>query len=237
MKSLITVTDTVEAEKVIGTGCDIIDIKNPAEGSLGANFPWVIRGIIERVPDSQKTSVAVGDVPDLPGTVSLAAASAAGLSPDFVKIGLKGTKDSGSAVNLLKKCRRAVKNVDESVKVVGATYADYEKFDGISPSELPEIGERAGVDLVMVDTAFKDSGNLFSHMDTGEMKDFVDDAHSRGLGTALAGSLKMEDVERIGSTGADIFGVRGAVCEKDDRESSLSPEKAESLAERIGSID
>ena len=236
MKSLITVTDTQEAEKVVGTGSDIIDIKNPAEGSLGANFPWVIRGIIEKVPDGQMTSVAIGDVPDLPGTVSLAAASAAKLSPDFVKIGLKGTRDFDSAVDLLKKCRRAVKEVDGDVNVVGAAYADHEKFEGLEPSKLPEIGEEAGVDLVMIDTAFKDSGGLFSHMDEEELSDLVDEAHSRGLETALAGSLRMGDVEKVGRTGADILGVRGAVCEEDDRESSLSSGKAEKLARRISDV-
>ncbi|MFX0101094.1 MAG: (5-formylfuran-3-yl)methyl phosphate synthase, partial [Candidatus Hodarchaeota archaeon] len=30
------------AKQAILGGADIIDCKNPAEGSLGANFPWII---------------------------------------------------------------------------------------------------------------------------------------------------------------------------------------------------
>ena len=38
MKVLISPTSLEEAEAVLAGGADIIDIKNPAEGSLGANF-------------------------------------------------------------------------------------------------------------------------------------------------------------------------------------------------------
>ena len=48
MKVLISPTSLAEAEAVLAGGADIIDIKNPAEGSLGASFPWVIRDVADR---------------------------------------------------------------------------------------------------------------------------------------------------------------------------------------------
>jgi uncharacterized protein (UPF0264 family) len=38
---LISPINTQEAREAINGGADIIDVKNPKEGSLGANFPWV----------------------------------------------------------------------------------------------------------------------------------------------------------------------------------------------------
>jgi hypothetical protein len=46
MKLMISVLSAVEAQDVIAGGTAILDIKNPAEGSLGAQPPRVIREII-----------------------------------------------------------------------------------------------------------------------------------------------------------------------------------------------
>ena len=43
MLLLISPINTKEAFEAIEGGADIVDVKNPSEGSLGANFPWVIR--------------------------------------------------------------------------------------------------------------------------------------------------------------------------------------------------
>ncbi|MHA2277293.1 MAG: (5-formylfuran-3-yl)methyl phosphate synthase, partial [Candidatus Kariarchaeaceae archaeon] len=40
MRLLISVINREEAINAINGGTDILDIKNPKEGSLGANFPW-----------------------------------------------------------------------------------------------------------------------------------------------------------------------------------------------------
>jgi len=34
-----------EAGAALLGGADILDVKNPKEGSLGANFPWAIRAV------------------------------------------------------------------------------------------------------------------------------------------------------------------------------------------------
>jgi hypothetical protein len=53
MKLLVSPRDVEEAKAVIRGSADIIDVKidvkNPKEGSLGANFPWIIRAIKELV--------------------------------------------------------------------------------------------------------------------------------------------------------------------------------------------
>ena len=41
LKLLVSVIDEEDAREAYRGGADIIDVKNPEEGALGANFPWV----------------------------------------------------------------------------------------------------------------------------------------------------------------------------------------------------
>jgi uncharacterized protein (UPF0264 family) len=51
MKVLVSPKDVEEAKAVISGNADIVDVKNPKEGSLGANFPWVIKTIKQLVEE------------------------------------------------------------------------------------------------------------------------------------------------------------------------------------------
>ncbi len=50
MKLLISPMNENEALEAIAGGADIIDVKNPKEGALGANYPWIIKRIKEVTP-------------------------------------------------------------------------------------------------------------------------------------------------------------------------------------------
>ncbi|MVO85511.1 aldehyde dehydrogenase family protein [Streptomyces sp. p1417] len=69
---------------------DVVDVKKPDEGSLGANFPWVIREIRDTVPADKPVSATVGDVPYKPGTVAQAALGAVVSRATYIKVGLYG---------------------------------------------------------------------------------------------------------------------------------------------------
>ena len=85
-----------------------------------------------------------------------------------------------------------------------------------------------------MDTANKNKTKLFDFVKNDELKEFVNKAHKYDLFVALAGSLDVNDVERIWSTGADIFGVRGAVCEKKDRKKGqLKKELVKELYKKV----
>ncbi|MFQ6073687.1 MAG: (5-formylfuran-3-yl)methyl phosphate synthase [Candidatus Bathyarchaeia archaeon] len=218
MKLLVSVVNRREALEAVRGGAHIIDVKNPREGSLGANFPRVIRQVKEAVPDKVKVSATIGDLPNLPGTASLAALGAAVSGAEYVKVGLFGVKTSAEATNLMKEVCRAVKGYDDALKVVAAGYADFRQVDCLNPLKLPEAAYKAEADGVMIDVKVKDSGSkLFSFLSDRELKGFVDEAHSCNLIAALAGSLERQDVPRLYELGADVIGVRRAVCNKRDR--------------------
>jgi hypothetical protein len=227
LKLLVSVTNRKEALEAIKGGAHIIDVKNPKEGSLGANFPRVIKEVRQIAPDSIEVSATIGDLPNLPGTASLAALGAAVSGADYVKAGLFGAKTITEATTLMKEVCKAVKDYDNSIKVVAASYADYKTIGCLNPLKLPEVAYKAGAEGVMIDVKEKDSGNgLFDFLRDVELKRFVDEAHSQNLIVALAGSLERRDVQQIYALGADVIGVRRAVCSQKDRRNGKVQRKA-----------
>lgn len=226
MKLLVSPTNPGGAKAAVGGGADIIDVKNPKEGSLGASFPWMIEDIKEVLPGSVELSATLGDLDYKPGTASLAAFGLSRLGVDYVKAGFFGIKEKEQAEDMAKKLIKAA----DGTKLVLAGYADYQEVGSISPLLLPEIAAEAGAYGVMIDTAVKDGTTLFSHMKEADLQKFIDDAHAHNLTAALAGSLRFDNVLKLKEMGADIAGVRGAVCTNGDRvNGSISEEKVRGL--------
>ncbi len=238
MKLLVSVVNKTEAVDSIKGGADILDVKNPKEGSLGANFPRVIRQVKEVMPKNLELSATIGDLPNLPGTASLAALGAAVSGVDYVKVGLFGVKTSEEATALMTEVVRAVKEYDRGLKTIASGYADFRYVGCVSPMELPMVAHKAGADGVLVDVKIKNGkDNLFSFLTDEQLGGFVTQAHDYNLLAALAGSLDKQDIPRVHSLGADIIGVRGAVCAKKDRlAGKLESEKVAELAKEISKL-
>jgi len=237
MKALISVYKPEEVPICIRASVDIVDVKNPAEGSLGASFPWIISEVKRMLPSEIELSVAIGDMPNLPGTASLSALGAAYSGADYVKVGLYGVREKREGIELMKGVVRSVKEFDSSIKVVCVGYADHFRVNAVNPMEIPEIAALSDADIAMLDTAVKDGKRLFDSLSENQLRDFVQRSRELGLKVALAGSLRIEDIPRIREIGADVIGFRGAVCEKNDRKRSLSEEKVKKVMKIVRSWD
>jgi uncharacterized protein (UPF0264 family) len=227
MKLLVSVVDADEARAAAAAGADIVDVKNPAEGSLGAPAPAVIAAVRAAVPPALPVSAAIGDMPDLPGTAALAAFGAARSGAQFVKVGLWGATTEPSAVALLRAVRVAVPDA----VVVAAAYADAARVPGapLAPVLLPRVAHAAGVAACLLDTAVKDGRGLLEWLSPATLTALVAEAHAAGLEMALAGALRAEDLPVIRDTGADIAGVRSAACHDERRAGSLDAERVRAL--------
>ncbi len=212
MKLLVSAINKEEAITASKGGADIVDVKNPIEGSLGANFPWIIRDVEEAVNGKQPISATIGDFNYKPGTASLAALGAAVAGADYIKVGLYDIQTQAQALELLINIIRAVKNYDSTKKIVASGYSDYKRINSIPPLSLSAIAAKAKADVVMVDTAIKDGKSTFEFMDEKILQTFTDLAHEYGLENAIAGSLKFDDLPALERIGPDIIGVRGMVC-------------------------
>lgn len=227
MRLLVSPMNVEEARAALAGGADIIDVKNPKEGSLGANFPWAIRAVADVARGIAPVSATIGDLPFKPGTASLAALGAAVSGAEYVKAGLLGAKDQAQAVEMLEGIVRAVKDYDPKKKVVASGYSDFLRAGCLSPLLLPQAAASAGADLVMVDTAVKDGRPTFDFMSEAKLEQFISLGHSEGLEVALAGSIGFAHLDLLKRLQPEIIGVRGIVC-GGDRSSSV---RAELVAE------
>jgi (5-formylfuran-3-yl)methyl phosphate synthase len=224
MKLLVSVIDDAEARLALAGGVDVVDAKNPAEGSLGAPAPDVIAQVRDVLPAEVPLSAAIGDLPSLPGTAALAALGAVRSGAAYVKIGLWGSATTEDAVAVLRAARDAV---DGDAEVVAVTYADGARVPSrpLPPSELITAARRAGVSGCLLDTAIKDGRGLLSWLHADALAELVAEAHGAGLEMALAGELRAEDLPAVRAAGADIAGVRSAACRDGRRTAALDPER------------
>jgi len=228
MRLLVSVTDASEARVAVDGDVDIVDVKNPAEGSLGAPGPRVIEQVREVVPLERPVSAAIGDLPNLPGTAALAALGAARSGAAYVKVGLWGTSTTEEAVAVLRAVRDAL---DGGTTVIAAAYADAERVSGgpLPPRAVVAAARQAGVGGCLLDTAVKDGRGLFEWITAEALEALVAEGHAAGLEMALAGALRAEDLAAVRAAGADIVGVRSAACRDGRRTAPLE-------AERIGRL-
>ena len=212
MRLLVSPINAVEAEAAMAGGADILDVKNPREGSLGANFPWVIRSVAEVAAGRVPVSATIGDFDFKPGTASLAALGAAFSGADYIKVGLLKIRDRDEAAEMLRPLVRSVKEFDANKRLVAAAYSDASRVGSISPMDLPEVAAECGADVVMVDTAIKDGKSTFEFMTESEISDFIALGHDLGMEVAIAGTIKFADLALLKRVDPEIIGVRGAVC-------------------------
>jgi (5-formylfuran-3-yl)methyl phosphate synthase len=207
MQLLVSPSTIDEAKR--SSAADIIDVKKPSEGSLGANFPWVIREI--KTLSDKPLSAAIGDFGYKPGGAALTAYGAACAGADYVKIGLAfdGQEKARDVIGAVVK---AVKDEFPYKFVVIAAYSDYQRMHSISPFEMAPLAADCGADVAMVDTGIKDRQSTFAFMNEDTLRSFTRTNKKLGLRTAVAGALKFEDIEALKRINPDIIGVRGMVC-------------------------
>jgi uncharacterized protein (UPF0264 family) len=99
---------------------------------------------------------------------------------------------------------------------------------------VPQAAAEAKADIAMLDTAVKDGKCLFDFLTNVQLSEFVTSAHKKGLGAALAGSLRKQDLPVIQNLGVDITGLRGAACSNSNRVTGhITKEKVRQLAEMV----
>ncbi len=222
-----------EALSALEGGADIIDVKNPKEGALGANFPWIISKIRDSIPSKIKISAAIGDFPNLPGSASLAVRGALDAGADIVKVGIREPEELEEVTYFMKKATKSLKEASKSAKIVACGYGDYKRSGTVKPGILLEAAQESDADIAMLDTLKKDGKPLTDFLSLKKLKEFVEDAHSRGLQASLAGSLGIEEIQKIKDIHPDIIGVRGAVCEGKDRKNNISESLVRNLKENL----
>lgn len=199
-RMLASVTGVAEAEVALAGGADVIDLKDPSRGALGAVHPAIVRETVAAIGGRRAVSAVTGDLPMEPERVAAAAREMATAGVDYVKIGFF---PGGDAVA----CIRALAPLAPRTRLIAVLFADR------SPDlSLLECLAGAGFAGVMLDTQDKSDGRLLSHMDLPRLHRFVASCRDLGLEAGLAGSLETPDIPRLLVCAPDLLGFRGALC-------------------------
>lgn len=208
---LVSVDNVHEALLALEGGADIIDLKDPAHGALGAVSAEVQRQVVRLVDSRRPVSATVGDLPMIPAQLTAAVLRTAASGVDLVKIGLYDLHARMDCVEQLgQACARRL-------PLIAVLFADQHP----DPDWLPALAA-AGFHGVMLDTADKTGGRLLQHAPLGMLQAFVTRARGLGLLTGLAGSLRIDDIPVLLPLSADYLGFRGALCIERRRTGPLS---------------
>jgi (5-formylfuran-3-yl)methyl phosphate synthase len=209
---LASVRDPAEADAALASGADVIDLKDPARGALGAFAPATIAQCVAAVSGRAKVSATVGDLPMTPDLVRDAVLATAATGVDYVKLGLfPGGEPQG--------CLGVLADEAKDVPLILVVFADLPPgFDAIAAAS------RIGATGIMLDTARKDGRSLLDHLALDRLADFVAAARANRLVVGLAGSLKAAHVPALLKLKPDLLGFRGALCTNGARGGSLDAE-------------
>jgi len=209
VKLLVSVANAGDAAAAIAGGADFIDAKNPQAGALGAVSIAVLREIHAGVAGRRPVTAALGDMTDT-APAAEAAGSFAAAGATLVKLGFAGA-NVGAIAGLIQAAVAAAGSLE--CGVVAVAYADLPFADRRARKEFIGRAARGGARGVLFDTADKKGPGLCGILSPDDLAALSVEAHAAGLFLALAGKLTVDDIPIVRAAGADIAGVRGAVCD------------------------
>lgn len=209
----MSVRSAAEARIALAAGAHIIDIKEPARGPLGMADPDTIHEICT-LAASVPTSAALGDLrtgrfsDQFPPTT-------------YVKLALAHAPRNWST---------HLSRLRLSAPLIPVAYADHARVHAPPPRDVLDFAIQHQTPGFLIDTAVKDGGNLFDHIDPQPL---IAAARAANLTIALAGSLRGESFMRAVNLEPDIVGVRGAACAHHDRTACIDAARIKALLENL----
>jgi len=224
-KLLVSVRSRAEALDAIAGGAHVIDVKEPANGALGAASPEVWRQVADAVGSSRgcQLSLATGELLEQqPGVltgllqrllpVDATEETAPGKNTTgniIVKTGLAGCQQTSWRPQVAS----WVEALPAGAQPALAAYADYSSAQSPPPTEVLQAAAALSLPFVLLDTFDKSAGDLLSAMPLAALSGFMQQAQQAGIAIALAGSLPREIPAELLALQPAYIAVRGAVCE------------------------
>ncbi|BBO35131.1 (5-formylfuran-3-yl)methyl phosphate synthase [Lacipirellula parvula] len=204
---LVSVRDAAEAQAALDGGADWIDLKEPANGPLGAVTATVARGVAEVVAGRASLSAAAGELLDWPHSPARDLLAVDGVTQ--LKLGLSACNDGDWRQAWLVAQREIV---DAGKKLVAVAYADADRAHSPIPFDVLEAAATARARWLLVDTFDKSSGTLLELLDAAAIQSLFARAQQLGMTTAAAGRLTPATIEALPLEVIDVVAVRSAAC-------------------------
>jgi uncharacterized protein (UPF0264 family) len=227
VRLLVSVRDVEEALVAAEAGADFIDLKEPADGALGALPPTRIARIVsvlrQRYP-GVRISATTGDLPASEAREILSRVRrVACCGVDYVKVGLWPAPSGPAGVHgLLDVLAMA------GPGIVPVLLAD----DGLDQVLVRRALARGTFPALMIDTADKRRGSLLQRVSLATLAEFIAEVRASGTLAGLAGSLRADDAPALLALAPDFAGFRGAVT-RGERAGALDARLVRGLRRRF----
>jgi uncharacterized protein (UPF0264 family) len=209
---LVSVRDAAEADVALEGGADVIDIKEPSRGSLGAADADVVAAVAAAVSGRLPISVAAGELLDWRLKASPDFVEAVARSAKFIKFGLSGCAEFG---DWPARWQKALAALPGRVEPVAVAYADWQTARAPTPVQVMTYAVATGCRTLLVDTWDKSGGDLFEHWPAARLAEFGRQVRGVGVHLVLAGSLRTATLPAAVRCQPTLIAVRGAVCDGD----------------------
>lgn len=201
---------------------DIIDLKQPSKGALGALEAESIELIVKYINNRCLISATIGDLPMQAERILDAVTKIASTGVDYIKIGFFPNQEWDTTINKLSTLTQ------HGLNMIAVLFAD-QKPD----FSIIKTFKEAGFSGVMLDTMDKSRGSLTKVMSKQEIKEFVVATKSQQMLCGLAGSLRQEDIKQLQNLQANYLGFRGAICRQQNRVASLDKQALQTIHRTI----
>lgn len=216
---LVSVRDAAEAVAALEGGADIVDVKEPRRGPLGAADAAAAAAVARTVGSRVPWTMACGELSDCEAQLAaeptrhplrrvLDLLGPHDEPPAAVKVGLAGAAGTPWR-DRLQSLWAAFPPGPERVAVA---YADWRRAAAPDPGEVIAAGRGMGCRVVLVDTFDKSSAGIFGCCPTAAPAAWVAAARAQGMQVALAGRITLDQVPAAWSLGVDVVAVRSGVC-------------------------
>jgi uncharacterized protein (UPF0264 family) len=212
---LASVRSLPEAEVALAAGVDIIDLKEPALGALGAVGHAVARDVVQMIDGAVRVSATIGDLHGDPRRTVEAVRAMAATGVDIVKVGLFDEAERAELLSALAPLAAS------GIRLVVVLLVDR----GLR-LEVEDVAA-TGLYGAMLDTGDKHAGSLTQLLSRDQVRAFPEACRRapRRLLCGMAGSLRLEDIAVVSRGEPDYLGFRGALCHDGARAGQLSGQR------------
>ena len=223
---LVSVRSVTEAEAALRGGAALIDVKEPAHGSLGRASDRTIAEVVRTVAGRRPVSAALGELAD--------SVTFPDVPLDYVKWGL-ARRSENDWRSRLKATIRQLTEHRPRCRAVAVAYADWRRAEAPMPDRICSFAVEHRLGAFLLDTWHKDGSTLLDWLPIAEIERLRERCRAASLPLALAGSLGPAEIRLLLPLRPNWFAVRGAACPNRRRDAPIDEEAVRQLVALLDS--
>ena len=229
---LVSISNLAEARIALENGVDIIDLKDPGRGALGAlNIEDIVEIVdflsLHGMAEGKLITATIGDLPMQPMLLAQRIKQLSAARVDVIKVGF--FQSDGNSNDIYSACLEELQKLTiQGIHLVAVLFAEF-----TYPPEIIRMIQKAGFYGVMFDTAYKNGATFLDYVSFAQMSKWSGMIRSGDMEFGLAGSLQIQHITQVKQFNPSYIGFRGGLCEDDKRKSPLNASRVKAARELI----